>query len=111
MTPHHTPEASGPRRHAGGEPDDDTAPPASTPVRPTNRPQYGKAHQRTSRDLIAEHVAAYGWMCSGDGEYHQVHPVPVGDLVADHVVAGQPEHGFRAVCRACNSARRNHGLG
>ena len=73
------------------------------------RPQYGEQHQRTSAALIAQHVAAYGWYCSGDGELHQVHPST--DLVADHVVAGHPEHGYRIICRAWNTSRMLHGLG
>jgi len=78
-------------------------------TRPTYRPQYDKVHQRTSAALIAEHVALHGWYCSGDGEHHQVHPST--DLVADHLTAGHPELGYRIVCRAWNTSRKNHGLG
>jgi len=84
------------------------SPLAVPPVRPP-RPQYGAVHQRTGRALIAEHVAAYGWWCSGDGDLHPVHPST--DLVADHVTAGDATAGYRVVCRAWNTARRSLGLG
>jgi hypothetical protein len=78
-------------------------------VRPTNRPQYGKVHQRTSAALIAEHVALYGWMCPGLEGIEDAHPST--DLVADHLTAGDASAGYRVVCRSVNSARRNLGLG
>jgi len=91
----------------------DTAPPASTlavpPVRPTNRPQYNKAHKLTSRALRAEHVAEYGSWCPGLEGVRDAHLSD--DLVADHNSAGDASAGYTIRCRACNSSRRNHGLG
>ena len=78
-------------------------------MRPTHRPQYGPVHQAASKALIAEHVAAYGWWCPGLEGVEEAHPST--DLVADHVVAGQPEHGYAIVCRVLNSKRRSLGLG
>lgn len=65
------------------------------------RPQYSATHQRTSAALRAQHVALHGWVCPGDPDYdHPLHPSH--DLVADHVVPGHPEHGYRVVCRTLN---------
>jgi hypothetical protein len=75
------------------------------------RPQYGEQHQRASAALIAEHVAAYGWMCPGLEYVEEAHPVAIGALVADHVVAGHPEHGYQVTCRALNTKRMALGLG
>lgn len=73
------------------------------------RPQYGKQHQRTSAALIAAHVSQYGWWCPGLEGVRDAHQST--DLVADHLVAGQPEHGYQIVCRGCNSRRMALGLG
>jgi len=74
------------------------------------RPQYGEAHQRASEAAIAHHVELYGYWCPGLAEAGTgAHPSP--DLVADHEVAGQPEHGYTIRCRRCNSKRRALGLG
>lgn len=73
------------------------------------RPQYDSTHRQASDAARAAHVAANGWWCEGDGDLHPVHLST--DLVADHVVAGQPEHGYRIVCRAWNSRRRALGIG
>jgi hypothetical protein len=74
------------------------------------RPQYGEQHQRTSKALIADHRMRYGDWCPGIPEAG-IDPHPDADLVADHEVAGRPEHGYTARCRRCNSKRRALGLG
>lgn len=80
------------------------------PAKPRGpRPQYGEQHQRTSAALIAEHRIRYGDMCPGLEGVRDAHHSP--DLVADHLVAGQPEHGYQTLCRSCNSRRQALGLG
>lgn len=73
------------------------------------RPQYGPTHQRTARDTIAAHISLFGHNCPGLDGVVDAHPSR--DLVADHVVAGQPQHGYAVRCRSCNSKRRALGLG
>jgi len=68
------------------------------------RPQYNATHQRTSRALRAAHVADHGWWCPG---LESVPAHPSRDLVADHVVPGHPEMGYRIVCRGCNARLLN----
>ena len=65
-----------------------------------SRPQYNATHQRTSRALRAAHVARYGWWCPGEAEAEEAHESH--DLVADHIVPGHPEMGYRVVCRKLN---------
>ena len=76
-----------------------------------HRPQYGEQHQRTSAALIAEHVVAYGEWCPGMEYLEEAHPCPISGLVADHLVAGHPEHGYQVTCRALNTKRMALGLG
>ena len=73
------------------------------------RQQYGRAHQLTSQQLVAEHVAVHGWMCPGLPDLVAAHPST--DLVADHNVASRAEFGYTIRCRSCNTRRRNAGLG
>lgn len=73
------------------------------------RPQYGGTHQRTSRDLVALHIAEHGAICPGVPGLSDRHPAT--DLVADHNVASRAEFGYTVRCRSCNTRRRNAGLG
>jgi HNH endonuclease len=68
----------------------------------TRRP---KAERKRRQDLIAAHVALYGWVCPGYGRpWHASQ-----DLTADHVVpvarGGSEEGTIRVLCRSCNSRR------
>lgn len=62
--------------------------------RSTSERGYGSKHQAASKACIE----AQPW-CSWCGAYE--------DLVADHIVPGQPEDGYQTLCRSCNTRRRN----
>ncbi len=69
------------------------------------RKQYDRTHEAVSVALRLKHVALHGWVCPGLDGIVELHPVRAGDLVADHNVAGHPEHGYTVRCDSCNSKR------
>lgn len=66
------------------------------------------AEQQRRRQVVAEHVAAYGWLCPGAPDLRH-DPHPSRDLTADHigpVAQGGTEDGpLRVLCRSKNSER------
>lgn len=74
---------------------------------PTTRTGYGSAEIRRRRQLVQDHLEAYGAVCPGwRREMHEVDPK---QLTADHVVpvaAGGSQHGpLQVLCKSCNSSK------
>lgn len=65
----------------------------------------GSAHKRKSKQVRAEHVRRFGWICPG---YNRP-PHYSTDLTADHVTprakGGTTESPYVVLCRSCNSSR------
>lgn len=67
------------------------------------------SEQKRHREMIAEWVALWGWVCPGDGPAHPSHLVRPGQLTVDHVIpvrhSGDPNFGpERILCRSRNSS-------
>ena len=62
------------------------------------KPQYDRQHQQAAKACIAHQP----W-CSWCGA--------TSDLVADHLVPGKPQFGYRTLCRPCNSKRAQGSTG
>lgn len=72
----------------------------------TTRPDLQRASsKRRSRDAVAAHVAAHGWVCPG----WQRPPHTATDLTWDHTTAvhagGHPDGPGTVLCRPCNSSK------
>ena len=60
------------------------------------RPIYNRAHAKRSREVrAAQPWCSLCWATE--------------DLVADHIVPGDPNSPLRTLCRPCNTARANRG--
>ena len=59
--------------------------------------------RKTSKAMIAEHVARFGWWCPGFG----VPAHPSRDLTTDHVIPGTERGGLQVFCRGCNTRKRH----
>ena len=61
--------------------------------------RYDAEHRKISAHLRSQPGAHCAWCATTD------------DLVADHIIAGKPEYGWRLLCRSCNSKRARGATG
>ncbi len=70
----------------------------------------GRVHERLTRQTIADHVAAHGWVCPGWRV--PPHPVPDGGLQGEHILprsthphlANDPDN-YSVLCPTCNKRK------